>query len=154
MNLWSKVKRLFGRSNKPDPSMSVPCCVEYASGLDVKVLILDKDQPLKGDTGRFNGQVGNAQSLSFGSRPDGIGGTILFILYDSMEEFYQLLGKEKRLVLLCDCVGGKTITLYDGIVVFDTHINWGLSVDDIVIEIPINFTELSSKKEFNEVRSS
>lgn len=153
--------RFFNRiKNKLNPLGVInsfhPMESEYVSyaGTDIKVQILDPNQPVRtgnNPQGSLNGVFGNVQGLSFGRRnQEEIGGTFSGIIYDSMRPFHLLLGQEKRLVLSGANEVGKVCTLYDGIIKFDDYLQWGVSVDDIVVEVRIDFTQLSQKLDLEE----
>jgi hypothetical protein len=116
-----KVKNLF--TKKPRPKFES----RYSglAGADVRLFIDGKHMPL-------------VQGISFGpianEQPKG---TIVFVLVDSAWHT-ELLGKTVDLGLVA--LAEKPITLYNAKIKFDDHENFGVAIDDIVIEASLSFT--------------
>jgi len=92
--------------------------------------------------------VGSLQGISFGYRSGnhdvpstagGIGGTCDFVAFYSMDHI-KWLGKEVHLSLVAASEYGEITTVYNAKVKFDEHEQFGVSVDDIITEIRLDFT--------------
>lgn len=147
--LDKETSRFFNKiKNKIKPlgevKQTIPSKAEFYSyaGTDVKGYILDPEEDIDGKMPR---PFPLLQGISFGRLQDKPVGTISCILFDSMRPFHRLLGQEKRIILRAADEYGKISTLYDGIVKFYDYLDWGMSVDDIVVEVSLNFTQLSQK---------
>ena len=124
------------------------------SGVDIKVCLNDPDEPCKeevevnGQTSTvYKGQLGTVQGVSFGKREDTkqIGGTIIFLVFDNFDEIESFRGSRKRLVMYGSTEFGQVVKMVDKIIEFDQYYSWGISVDDLVTEVRIDFTEEEDK---------
>lgn len=104
------------------------------SGVDVKAYFDDE-------------QVGILQGISFGYFGNhdvpisdrGVGGTCIFIMFDG-NDHHKWLGKKVHLALVAANEYGKIATVYNAKVEFDEHEEFGISIDDIVVEVSLSFT--------------
>jgi hypothetical protein len=64
---------------------------------------------------------------------------MVLVLFDKMEHV-DWLGKEAKLGVLVHDHKGTPVTIYHAKIRFDNHERFGVSVDDIVIDIMLDFT--------------
>lgn len=115
------------------------------NGSDTKVYITDIGSDLKEAVEitnkaslMFHRPIGNIYSIDFGSFGNG---TVTFIVFDGMEEIERFLGKKKRLILSWSNEYGREAILADKIVQFKDRYVWGINVEDLVIEVYLDFDE-------------
>ena len=127
------------------------------SGVDVKVYLVDVDTDYKkavmvGGTPSYEyvGQAGNIQGVHFVQRNGMPEGTIHMIIFDGMEEIEKYLGKKQRLVLSAANEYGKLAILADKNIQFDPYCSWGVGIDNLVIDVYVNFIELKDNRRCKE----
>ena len=121
-------KLLIYEMGNPDLVTSI-----YPGGIDTKIYLDDKC-------------IGFIQEISFGYRNDIdyrlIGGSITFIMLNEMEHL-KWLGRTMRLALISANESGKICTLYNADIRFDSHEQFGVSIDDVVMKMRLDFTLVS-----------
>jgi len=123
-----------GRSLLPVTGANLECVTKgFTStfgGCDTRVFLDDK-------------VIGNVQGICFGTRTAGIpGGSLTLIIFDDTS-YTKLLGTVKHLAVSAANEYGKLATLYNARIKFDSIESFGISIDDIVIEVNIDFEVLS-----------
>jgi hypothetical protein len=91
------------------------------TGVDTKITINDE-------------RIGCVQGFSVSPK----GGSMIFLVFDSMEHTKWLNEKVRFKAEYVD-ENGKIITLYDADIHFHEHEHYGLSIDDIVMEVQLEF---------------
>jgi len=123
------------------------------SGVDIKVFINEPDvkfreeYEIKGNPAvKYNGAVGTVQSVSFGKRSaNKHGGSMVFVIFDNLDEIESLVNQEKRLVIHAANEYGAESKLINKVIKFDDYFEWGISIDDVVTEATISFTITEDK---------
>jgi len=119
-------------------------------GTDTKIYIIEEDNNLWGMKRPPEAPLTAASFISgieFTSHGRGV---ITCPVFDGMRPIHELLGKTKKVILCAANEYGKIAVLFEGIVEFDKYLTWGVSIDDIVIETHLNFTQLSQVLDLEE----
>lgn len=132
------------------------CGYNSFSGTDVKIVFLEQDeklykiyeQPNKLPELVKNGKPnGSVQAFVLYGGNDEQTGRMTFILFDNIDEYYRLQGTQQRVYITAANEFGSLVVLFDGIVRFNNHIQWSVSIDDLVTEVHLGFEVVSQKIE-------
>jgi hypothetical protein len=138
----------------PDPrgfAKAKPTKYSFCSGIDVKGYILNPLSEIDPLEPIGEGMISWMLGASFGlSENGGFKGTLLGIVFQSMQDYHKLLGKQKRFILKWANKNGDVAILYDGIIQFENILQWGIGIDDLVVEAQLNFTQISQKLDLGE----
>ena len=130
------------------------CGYNSFSGVDVKVIFLEQDEKLYSlykqhnelpeliKNGKPNVSI---QAFVLYGGEDKQTGCITFVVFDNMDEYYKLQGKFQRIYVTAANEYGSLVTLFDGVVKFSNHLQWAISIDDIVTEAHLEFEVISQK---------